>query len=72
MKYANLFATFASIAVAAEHLAVVSNRSTAFYPRRNMIGFHLFYFEMLAAKRTNTALALIDFTLGVVIERTNT
>ena len=71
-NYAILLATFAAVAVAAEHLAVVGNGAAAFDPRRNMVGFHLFDFEMFAAKRTNAVLALIDFALGVVIERTNT
>ena len=67
-----LFTTLTTITLAAEHLAVVCNRTTTFHPRRNMVRFHLFDVEMLAAKRTNAALALIDFTAGVVIERTDT
>ena len=67
----NLFATFAAVAVAAEHLTVVSNGAATLYPRGNMVGFHLLYFEMFTAKRTNAVLALIDFTFGVVIESTD-
>ena len=36
-----------------------------------MVGFHLLYLEMLTADRTDTALAFVDLTLGVVVESTN-
>ena len=67
-NYANLFAAFVAITVATEHLAVVGNGAAAFDPRRNMVGFHLLYFKMLSAQRTNAVLSLINFAFGVIIE----
>ena len=67
-NYAILLATFAAVAVAAEHLAVVFGCMTTLRPRCYMVGFHLFDFEMFAAERTNAVLALIDFALGIIIE----
>ena len=63
-----LFGAFAAIAVAAEHLAVVSNGTSPLCPGCDVVGFHLLYFEMAPTDRANTQLALIDLTFGVVVE----
>ena len=70
--YLDSLTTLTTITLAAEHLAVIGNRTAAFYPRCDMVGFHLFYFEMLATKRTNATLTLIDLALSVIVERADT
>lgn len=66
-----LFAGLASVAVSAEHLAIGSNRSSAFNPRRDMVGFHLFNLEMLATDGADAVLSLIDLSFGIVVKGTN-
>ena len=44
-----LFTAFAAVAIATKHLAVRRNRSPAFYPRGNMVGFHDFDLKGFAA-----------------------
>ena len=67
-----LFATFPSVALAAQHLAIACDSTAAFYPRRYMICFHDFDIEGLTADGALTALLLIDLTTGVGIKGTDT
>ena len=60
------------VAIAAEHLAVGGNRSSAFYPRGDMIGFHDFDVKGLAADSTFAALPFIDLTARVCIKSADT
>lgn len=53
--------TFASIAIAAKHLAVVDVGSVIFTPWRDVVGFHFADFEMLTANRTDALLAFVNF-----------
>ena len=55
-----------AVAVAAEHLAVLLDRATAFAPRRDVVTLHLFQFEVVATERTDTLLTLIDGEFDVV------
>ncbi len=61
-----------SVTVAAEHLAVFGNSSTAIAPRRDVVGFHLLDFKVLAANGTDAILFFINFAFGIVVKSTDT
>ena len=61
----SLFA-FASVAIAAKHLAVVDVGSATFAPWRDVVGFHFTDFEMLTANRTDALLAFVNFAFHIV------
>lgn len=63
-----LFAPFDSVTVSAKHLAILDYGGAALLPRRDVVSLHLFQFEMLAAVGANTLLALIGFTLCLLVE----
>ena len=52
-----------SIAVLAEHLAVVGDRTTALVPRGDMVGLHLLDREVFATVRTDPLLSLVRLAL---------
>ena len=60
------------VAIAAEHLAVGGNRSSAFYPRGDMVGFHDFDVKRFAADCALAALSFIDLTARVRIKSADT
>ena len=63
-----LFPRLPAVALAAKHLAVFGDGSSAFVPRRDVVGLHLIQLEMFAADFANAALLFIDFALGVGVE----
>ena len=50
-----LFAAFPSIALAAEHLAIVDGGSASVTPRRDMVTLHFFKFKIFTTMRSNVA-----------------
>ena len=65
-----LLAALPSVAVAAQHLAVVRDRASAFHPRGYMVGFHNFDVKRVAAYSTLATLSLINFAARVGIKST--
>ena len=63
-----LFPALPPVAVAAEHLAVFGNGFSAVAPRRDVVGFHLFNLEKVAADGANAVLPFVNLALGVVVE----
>ena len=57
-----------SVALSAEHLAVIGNCASAFFPWCYVVRLHLLNLEMFATYRANTELPFVDFALGVVVE----
>ena len=64
----SLLRPFTAITISTQHLAVIGSRVATLAPRCYMIGMHLTYFEMLAAIRANTFLALVSFYSVSLIE----
>ena len=61
-----------SVAVAAKHLAVFGYGTAAIAPRRDVVGFHLLDFEVLAANGADAILFFINFAFGIVVKSTDT
>ena len=54
--YFCLLCSFSSVALSAQHLAVLNDGSTTFTPRGDVVTFHEFVVELFAAERTDVLL----------------
>ena len=70
IKYV-LFPRFPTVAFTAEHLTVFCICSAVCMPWFYMVGFHLFYLEMVVADGTDTFLAFVSCTYHSAIESTD-
>ena len=66
------FPRLPAVAVAAEHLAVLGDGATAFMPRRDVVGLHLFDFKVLSTelqhvKKANSLFQVSYVTRSVFI-----
>lgn len=56
------------ITFSAKHLAVLGNGAPAFRPRRDMVGFHVLYLEVLTANLAYPLLPLVHLAPHVLVE----
>ena len=67
-----LFSSFNPIAVFAKHLAILGHSRTSFFPWSDVVSFHFFQFEVLAAMHADAVLPFVCFAFLLFVKGAET